>query len=58
MTHTSNSGMGSSKLLSHLTEKFIAVKKDWDAATSNNPAFLSKNADTATADLEEDNHPE
>ena len=34
----------------------MPVKKNWAAATSNNPAFLSENVDTA--DLAEDHHPE
>src|SRR6266702_2245135 len=35
----------SSKLLSHLTAKPIAEKKNWEAATSNNPKLSSRNDD-------------
>lgn len=45
VSRTSSIGNGSSKLLSHFTETFDAEKKNWEAAISNKPAFLSKNAD-------------
>jgi hypothetical protein len=37
----------SSRLLSNLTQRFDAEKKNWDDAMSNNPAFLSKNEEIA-----------
>ena len=45
--HTSKVGTGSFKLLSTLTDMFIAEKNIWAAATSNNPALSSKNDDSA-----------
>jgi hypothetical protein len=50
LARTSRVGMGSSRLLSHLTEMFIAEKKNCEATTSNNPAFLLMNADTGWFD--------
>ena len=41
-THTSRVGTGSSELLSHLTDTFIPEKKNWEAATNNNPKLSSK----------------
>jgi hypothetical protein len=43
--HTSRVGTGSSRLLSHFTETFIKEKKNWEAATSNNPVLLPMNED-------------
>ena len=40
-------GTGSFKLLSTLTDMFIAAKKHWEAATSNSPVLSSKNDDSA-----------
>lgn len=45
--HTSRVGTGSSKLLSTLTDMFIAEKNIWEAPTSNSPALSSKNDDSA-----------
>ena len=41
-SHTSRVGTGSSELLSHLTDMFIAEKKNWEAATNNNPKLSLK----------------
>jgi len=46
LTRTSRIGMGSSRPLSHLTEIFIAEKKNSEAVIRHNPAFLSKNVET------------
>jgi len=42
---TSRIGMGSSRLLSHLTQIFIAEKKNWEAMRRDKPAFVSKKAE-------------
>ncbi|SRR6266702_495735 len=44
---TSRIGTGSSELLNHLTDMFIAEKKSWEATTRNNPKLSSKNDDRA-----------
>lgn len=41
-SHTSRVGTGSSELLSHLTDMFMAEKKNWEAATNNNPKLSLK----------------
>lgn len=40
-------GRGSLELWSHLTDMFIAAKKNWDAAISNSPRLSSKTGDRA-----------
>ena len=45
MLHTSKAGTGSSKLLSTLTDRFIAEANSWEAKTSSNPALSSRNDD-------------
>jgi hypothetical protein len=47
MLHTSRVGTGSSKLLSTLTDRFIAEANSWEAATSSSPALSSKKDDNA-----------
>ena len=45
--HTSRVDTGSSKLPRNLTDRFIAERNSWDAATSNSPALTSRNDDSA-----------
>jgi hypothetical protein len=43
---TSSTGTGGSMLFNFLTTIFTIEKKNWDAATSNNPLFLATVCET------------